>query len=161
MTICGLLLENLLVLLCRLPLAQTRLDILQEAFSSSARSNSLTNALILLGIVAMALAAAQLACYWYQRSTTRIIRSPDKLFHELRRAHRIPRSYGRILKQLARVRGVDDPCLLFVDPSLWIIDPSHDGQLLRSTRDRQKLQSLQRMLFFPNCSNDNQRSALR
>ena len=157
MMVCLQILDGSRLIPGHLIVGQNRMEILTEAFSPSSRADSLATGLALLSVVAAALLITQLVYYWYQRRAARVLRCPEKLFQELSRAHRIPRSYRRTLKQLARARGVSDPCSLFVDPGLWVLDPSHDCKLLRKPGVRLKLQALQRILFAPKASEVNQR----
>jgi hypothetical protein len=45
--------------------------------------------------------------------------SPARLFGELCRSHHVDRSTRRLLKQLAVVRGLNDPSVLFVEPDCF------------------------------------------
>lgn len=56
----------------------------------------------------------------------RIVNSPKRLFRELCDAHDLPRSERRRLAALAERRGMDNPALLFVEPSSFDVAADFD-----------------------------------
>jgi hypothetical protein len=94
-------------------------------------------------IVALLLGCWAVLQVWAIRARARNANSPRRLFRGLCRLHRLSWSQRRLLRQLARARGLAQPAQLFVGPEYF-----DESQLTPALRGKiQWLRRLRQQLF--------------
>lgn len=96
----------------------------------------------LVSLVVMALAVA-LIQYRQRRKLANALNSPNELWAELCRVHRLEKADAQALRELAEVRQLEPAASLFVRADLWQLES--DSPELRHLRPQ--LQRLQGILF--------------
>ncbi len=96
----------------------------------------------LLALIAMALVVALLQ-FRQRRNQARALHSPNELWAELCRVHRLDKTDAQALCELAKTRGIEPAASMFVRADLWQLE--QDPAELRHLRPQ--LQRLQGILF--------------
>ncbi|GIW99341.1 MAG: hypothetical protein KatS3mg111_2674 [Pirellulaceae bacterium] len=126
------------------PLAQSRIELLHEAFEL--HSSNSRRGLDMMATVAVVVLLGLAVRWWFLLRDRRQPKSIDGVFVELCRAHHLNRAHQKLLRQWASHRGVENPSLLFLDASLW--ETGDDLPVAwRKRRVRGRMTMLYRMLF--------------
>jgi len=100
--------------------------------------------LVTISILAVVLAVA---IHFYVRHRSLLRRSdPRGLFRELCKAHRLNFRQRTLMRSIVRAKKLNDPCALFLDSRLWMIEPAAAPQLCNPKTVRQ-MRHLQQVLF--------------
>jgi hypothetical protein len=101
--------------------------------------------IVLLG-VAIVLAAAVAFYFTYRKQLNCVCDDPELLFKELCRAHGLTFGQKAVLLKLIKARRLNNPNLVLIDSSLWVLDPTRDAELC-TPKVRNRLIHVQRLLF--------------
>lgn len=127
-------------------LGQSRLEAMQEAFSSIQSGTGGASGLVLAGIAGLAIAIAVAAYYVFKFRSAQVIDNPTWLFHELCRKHELSSGQRQLLALLASAKGLSDPSALFIDAQLWDLDPVKHPKLC-TAKYSHRLRVAQHTLF--------------
>ena len=133
-------------LLCTLLLLadRSRWERLGDGFSGEAAKLSIGEVLGLVGVAAaLALLISILHGFARRQDSGRTINSPQRLFGQLCRAHRLRWRDRRLLKRMAEFGRINPPVLLFVKPDQFPQDAGGEGLL----DDAADVDALRRRLF--------------
>jgi hypothetical protein len=93
---------------------------LSEGFQGGAGDTHFTEMLcIMAAIVAVGVVLLLFERFVRNRHNRATYNSPNELFRELCRVHRLDRSSRRLMKRLAAERGLASPSFLFVEPEAF------------------------------------------
>ena len=112
------------------PIAQGRIDALAKSFHNKG-SADYTVVSIVFGSLLVIGILSYLCLQFYRWQKARIVDSSPKLFNELCRAHSLSAGEKVSLVKLAAARQLKDPCRLFIDSQLWMLDPAREHELCK------------------------------
>lgn len=127
-------------------LAQTRIEAMNQAFRAREPADSTGYALLAIGVLSL-LVSIVIFLVFKQR-TSRVISDSQLLFRELCRAHHLSWRARHLLQEMARVKKLNDPCVLLLDGKHWILNPETEAKLCTNSK-RNRIQKLQPLLFAP------------
>lgn len=110
--------------------AQSRIDALSNAFQNKEPADY-TIAMIIFGSVLTTAVLGYLGLVIYRWQASKIVNCPKKMFKELCRAHTLSSGEKASLVKLATARKLKDPCRVFIDSQLWMLDPTRDRELCK------------------------------
>ena len=111
-------------------IAQSRIDALANGFQNQEPADYSIPLTVFGGLLAVAILGY--ACLCIRRwQAARIVNNSNKLFNELCRAHELSPGEKVSLVRLASARQLKDPCRLFIDGQLWMLDPTRDHELCK------------------------------
>lgn len=102
--------------------------------------------LILVVVCLAALALAVVIHFYVRRRLRSAAFEPRVLFSELCHAHNLNIRQRVLIRSIAKSRGLADPCALFLNPKLWLVEPGAAPNLCRPRKVRQ-LRAMQKRLF--------------
>jgi hypothetical protein len=97
--------------------------------------------------ICIAAVVAAIGIHFYVRlRMRRPLNSKSRLFRQLCRANRLSWYQRWLLKRLAATKQVADPTLMFLNPRLWMIEPSRETAFCKP-RVLRKLKAMHRCVF--------------
>lgn len=123
---------------------RNRIEPINQSLGLPESSRSFSLGIILALVVVGCITAAVVILL--RRQTQPAINDPIKLFTELCRAHGLSRSQRNALIDLVNKRKLQDPTLVLMDASYWVLDPTTDLELCQP-KCRNRLVMIQRLLF--------------
>lgn len=102
--------------------------------------------LILVVVCLAALALAVVIHMYVRRRLKAAAVEPSVLFSELCHAHKLNIRQRALIRSIAKAKGLADPCALFLNPDLWLVEPGAAPDLFRPGKVRQ-LRAMQKRLF--------------
>lgn len=125
-------------------ISQSRIQAMNQGFRTQQDSGYAS--IIMIAIVFLTLGLAAGIYFYVKFKAQKVVDDPALLFRELSRAHGLNGRQRKLLLQLAKSRGLKDPCTLFLSPSLFSLDPQSDAQLCQP-KILKKFLVVQRILF--------------
>lgn len=126
-------------------LAKSRIESMNRAFLEK-RSIDSSSMMLTLGGIVLVLGLSLLAYYIHKKRSERILNDSKKLFGEMCRAHQFSRAQMKVFRAFSKIKSPADPCQLFLESKLWILDP-HSDKKFCSPKARESLSAIQSMLF--------------
>ncbi len=138
-------------------LSQGRVVDLSQGFNMYG-ANSGSTGLMLAGISLLCIIVAIVIHAVVKRRAARKVNDPIRLFKELCSANKLSRYQRKLLRKMAAAKKLKDPTTLFVDPTLWLIQPGTNRLLNKPATIRQIMQ-IHRGLFPQKATDPRRRSA--
>ncbi|GAB5403036.1 MAG: hypothetical protein Aurels2KO_12670 [Aureliella sp.] len=128
-------------------LAEGRVDVMAQGFEVYEAEGG-QSALIIVAMCLAALAVAVVVYLYARRRLRATTVEPWSLFRELCSANKLTPRQRLLMRAIAKAKGLKDPCGLFVDSSLWLVQPASEPHLCRPGKVKQ-IRRLQKILFQP------------
>lgn len=126
-------------------IAEGRVDVMAHGFEVYEEEGG-QSALIIVAVCSAALVVA-VAIYYYVRARLRAcVVEPWSLFRELCSANKLNPRQRLLMRTIAKAKGLKDPCRLFVESNLWMVEPASEPNLCRPGKIRQ-IRRLRKTLF--------------
>lgn len=126
-------------------LAEGSVDTMAQGFKVHEAGGG-QSTLVLVVVCLAALALAVVIHMVVRRRLKAAAFEPRVLFSELCRAHKLNVRQRALIRSIAKSKGLADPCSLFLNPKLWLVEPGAAPSLCGPRKARQ-LRAMQKRLF--------------
>lgn len=125
--------------------AEGRVAVMAQGFEAHEAEGG-QSTLILVSACLTALVVAVAIHIYVRRRLRAAVVEPWSLFGELCSANKLSPRQRLLMRSMAKAKGLTDPCRLFLDARLWLVEPASEPQLCRPGKNRQ-IRRLQKLLF--------------
>ncbi len=132
-------------ILSRLLLAEGRVDFMARGFEAYEAEGG-QSVLIIVAACSTALVIAVVVYFYVRRHMRATVVEPWSLFRELCNANNLNPRQRLLMRTIAKAKSIKDPCCLFLDSRLWLVEPASAPSLCRPGKIRQ-IRRLQKVLF--------------